>query len=164
MEHYEIIKDRLLYILTRCLFVGVILFLPWKLVIAPEIGFYKAKNPKNIKTACLYRIKDVWRKQGITKKIFKVNGRTYDTESGSVPFSYINPSKKFPFAKKNKYIDYGKSIFWDEIATEKDKCYLVKYIKVYDLFFMDKIYLYDFEIPKDYQPKNHQPIKIETQH
>lgn len=136
------------------------LLLDWFLF--PEIAIYQAKNPNNIKTSCLYLVSTHHSKQGV-KKVVEIDGRKYQTDGYTLNWSlaFQNKEKQFPFYHKNKFYNGdGESLFWNKIIINQNTCYEVKFIRIFDLLLVDVIYLYDFEIPKEFQLYHLQPIQI----
>lgn len=135
-------------------------YLTLKLFLFPEIAIHQAKNPNNIQSSCLYLISEHYSKQGI-KKVVEINGRKYQTDGYTLDWSFLfrEKEKQFPFYHKNKHY-HGQSLFWDKIVINKHTCYEIKYIKVLDFIIIDFIYLYDFQIPKEFQSYEFQPIQL----
>lgn len=127
----------------------------------PEIAIHQAKNPNNIKTSCLYLVSTHHSKQGV-KKVVEIAGRKYQTDGYTLNWSlaFQNKEKQFPFYHKNQFYN-GESLFWNKIVINQDTCYEVKFIRIFDLFLIDVIYLYDFKIPKEFQHHHFQPIQIQ---
>lgn len=151
--------EKIHYILIL-IFAFFVFFSLFKLIILPEIAIYKAKNIKNIQSSCLYLISEHASEQGRTK-VVEIDGTKYHTNGHTLYYYFLfhDEKKKFPFYHKNKYYQ-GDSLFWDKIVINKHTCYEIKYIKVLDFIIIDFIYLYDFQIPKEFQSYEFQPIQL----
>lgn len=141
--------------LLMLLFIFISTYLLLRLFLLPEVAIYKAKNPNNIQSSCLYLISEHRSKQG-RKKVIEIDGNKYHTDSMKLNeyLFFRKYEKQFPFYHKNKYFQ-GNSIFWDKIVTKKNICYEIKYIKIFDF-----IYIYDFEMPNEFRSYNFQPIQL----
>lgn len=145
---FEKIHYTLMLILAY--FILVILF---RIVIIPKLAVYRAENPENIKTACLFLLsKDYKYKKGWVHTV-ELDRTEYSTDEGILRWYLWYEKEHFPFNRKA-------NLFWDSAVTKKNKCYSVKYIQV-NLGFTEYIYLYDAEIPPEFYLKEHQPIRLE---
>lgn len=137
-----------------------ILFFIIKFTLLSQIAIHKAKNSTNIKSSCLYLLSTQYSKRGLIK-IVEIDKRTYNNKGHTLTgyMLFQETEKQFPFYHKNDYYN-GNSLFWDNIVQNQNTCYKIKYIRVLDLIFIDFIYLYDFEIPKEFQNRNFKPIQI----
>lgn len=123
------------------------------IVILPKLTVYRAENPKNIETACLFLLSKAFiYKKGWVRTV-ELNRTEYSTDEGILRWHLWFEKEHFPFSQKV-------NLFWDRVVNEKNKCYSVKYIQV-DLGFTEYIYLYDAEIPPEFYLKEHQPIRLE---
>lgn len=158
---YWLFVEKIHYVLLS-IFVFWGFYIVFQLSIIPRIATSKAKNISNIQSSCLYLVSKYYSRQGV-QRVVEVNGKKYHADGSRLDWGYLpfyEKEEQFPFYYKNKTYFNGDSFFWDKIVTDKNMCYEVKYITVLDLFFIDFIYLYDFEIPKKFQSNDFKPVQI----
>lgn len=144
-------------------FMLVICFFILKFTALSQLAIYKAKNPTNIKSSCLYLLSTQYSKRGLIKNV-AIDGEEYNNRGHTLTtyMLFQETEKQFPFYHKNDY-SHGDNLFWNKIVQNQNTCYKVKYIKALDLIFIDFIYLYDFEIPKEFQSHHFKPIQIKKE-
>lgn len=95
-----------------------------------QIADYMATNPKNIIKGCMYYVRDVKRRHDYVSEV-NINGKVYDI--------YLIYTRKSDLVSSGKY-----GQFLNYIKENPMLCHPVGYVKLIDLGFYKKIYVYHY--------------------